>query len=191
VQFNTELDEMAREVKYGGLENASWRFNRVQIGRLVDNLPLELPGRETIITRLWTIISDVERSVLQNRIKAGFQAIDASLKAGDPKKCAKVIENLDELLKEAPDPAARKRLEEFRAGLLQLGEKGTQTKQLAAYQKLLDKADKLAFQQEWKKSIKGYQECQFWLSRNDVPNKNMLARDVQQKLEKAQAASTG
>jgi predicted Zn finger-like uncharacterized protein len=137
-QFNAELDETARQVKYGGLETAGWRFNRVQIGRLVDNLPLEVPSREAIIARLWTIISDVERSSLQNRTRALIQAIEAYLKACDAKKAAKAIETLSELLKETPNPAASKRLEELRASLLQLGEKGTETKQLAAFKKLLD-----------------------------------------------------
>src|SRR5205807_1141128 len=79
--FNRELDDMAREMKYGGLEGSTWRFQRVQVGRLVDSLPADVPGRESIIARLWTTISDVERAIFKKRVTEEIREIEGSLQA--------------------------------------------------------------------------------------------------------------
>lgn len=189
-RYNAELDEMARQLKYGGFVSSAsaWRFNRIQIGRLVDELPAELPQRETIIARLWSVVSDVERASLQSHMKDAIQEIDDALNGTDAKKATKGIERLRELLNELHDSSGHKQLDDFLARLAAIEQRAVYEKLLVAYQKLLDKADKLAFQQDWKKSVKAYQECLFWLSRNDVPNKKSLEHTAQQKLSVAQAA---
>jgi hypothetical protein len=109
-----------------------------------------------------------------------------ALKAGDEKRASKAIGRVASLLSEAHDSAANTKLEDLRAGFRLLQDKSRDAKQQLVYRKLLDKADKLAFQQEWKKALKAYQECLFWLSRNNLSNKTELVADAQQKLTDAE-----
>jgi hypothetical protein len=151
--------------------------------------PTELPGRERIIARLWTIVSDIEKTLFKNRIRDEAQEAEAALKAGDAKKASKAIDSLAGSLSEGHDPGANTNLERLRSGLRLLGDKSQNAKQLIVCRKLLDKADKLAFPQERKKAIKTYQECLFWLSRNNISNKTGLVADAQQKLSEAETRS--
>jgi|GEM_PF-4849006 len=185
-RFNEGLEEMGRQVKYEGVKSGGWRFSRLQVGRMLDQLPEVVPGREAIISRLWTIVSDIERASRNETIDELLENIESNLAHSNVKLASKEIDRLHETLKDAPDPALAKKLEAFNQRIQKIDEEARGERQIAAFRKLLDKADKLAFQGESKKAVKAYQECLFWLSRNDLPNKETVEADAQEKVSKAQ-----
>jgi hypothetical protein len=190
-RFNEQLDEMARVIKYEGVGAADWHFNRLNIGRFVDALPSDVPGRETIVARLWTTVSDVERAAASRDIEEQTEEVQQALKNGDVKKAEKAITGLRELIAGCPSSGASTAIAEFEAVLAKIQSSKVWEMQSAAFQKLLDKADKLAFQQESKKAVKAYQECLFWLSRYELPEKDRVQGEVEQKLHALQTENPG
>ncbi len=180
--FNQELDEMARVIRYQGLEAADWHFNRLSVGRLVDSLPPDVPARDEIVTRLWTMVSDVERTATAGDIDALAGEVRQCIGSADSKKAGKALAKLREVMGDAPMAENVRLLAELESQVERLQSEKVNEKQSAAFQKLLDKADKLAFQQESKKAVKAYQECLFWLSRNELPGKGELQANLQEKL---------
>jgi len=189
--FNEELDEMARVIKYQGIDEVDWRFNRLNVGRLVDSLPPDVPGRDEIATRLWTIVSDVERAAAKRDADEQTEEVRQALKTGDTKKAEKTLVKLRELTSDPPTGVSAALIAELESELQRLQSDEVGEKQSAAFQKLLDKADKLAFQHETKKAVKAYQECLFWLSRNELPDKERVQTEVEHKVRVLEANSAG
>lgn len=186
-QFNEQLDELARAVKYQGADVADWHFDRLSIGRLVDSMPPDVPGRESIVSRLWTMVSDIERAAAKRDVDEQTEKVRQALQTGGVKNAEKALTKLRELITEHPNSGAPEMIVEFESAIKELEAAKTDDQQLSAFQKLLDKADRLAFQQESKKAAKAYQDCLFWLSRNELPDKGSVQSEIEQKLRTLQA----
>jgi len=180
--FNQQIDEMARVIRYKGARSANWQFDRLSVGRLIDSLPKAVPDRQEIVERLWTIVSDVEQASSAETIKDVAHKVTEALKAGDSKKAQKALARLRSFCSGERGDSYESMLSEFEVELGHVRTGEANRKQRAALQKLLDKADKLAFQGDDKRAIKAYQECLFWLTRNEVPDKDILRTDVERKV---------
>lgn len=58
---------------------------------------------------------------------------------------------------------------------------------MAEFQELKTKAEKLAFQAENKKAVKAFQECLFWLSRNEIDGKAHHEATIEDAIRKLQS----
>lgn len=182
-EFNDYLAELARELELGDPNRAPWRWDRVNLGRMVDQLPADVPGRDRIISSLWTIVSDIERQSDHAHFEKLVADTEAALQDVDLKVAEKTFKKLRAFLGEARVPDAALTVERLRTGLELLRAAASANKRTAEFQKLLDKAEKLVFQSEWKKAVKAYQECLFWLSRNEHPDADRLRSEVEKQME--------
>lgn len=183
-RFNDQISEMSRTIKYGGFESAGWQFERVQIARLIDSLPPEVPGRTEIASRLWFVASEVERRVFENKLTQISTEFDGAIEGSDAKKAARLVSKMKELIGDNPRSDLRSRLASCESELAGIETTMRDGKLLAEFQKLKTKAEKLAFQGENKKAIKAFQECLFWLSRNEIDGKALQQATIEQAIQK-------
>jgi len=181
--FNQEIDEMARVIRYKGVTEAVWRFDRLTVARMLDSLPPNVPERDALVSGLWSIVSDVEFLVAQREAQELTVEVRRAIDSADAKAAEKSLRKLGELARDAPSAASAALLTDLESELRRVQSAETAKKQMAAFQKLLEKADKLAFQHEKKRAAKAYQECLFWLSRNELLEKESLQADVDRKIE--------
>ena len=128
-------------------------------------------------------MSDVEFLVAQREAQELTVEVRRAIDSADAKAAEKSLRKLGELARDAPSAASAALLTDLESELRRVQSAETAKKQMAAFQKLLEKADKLAFQHEKKRAAKAYQECLFWLSRNELLEKESLQADVDRKIE--------
>lgn len=186
--YNRQVEELERFMRYGEGEEARWQFSRLRIGQMVDSIPPDLAERESIVTRLWTIVSDVERPARKAYVDDLVREAKEAIELQDVKKAQRVLSSLKSEEGVLLDAAMAAQVKAFEEACGSLCSVRTSDKERAAFAKIVEKADKLAFQQEAKKALKAYQECLFWLSRHELPEKATLQADVEEKLKRVQDA---
>lgn len=186
-RFNDQISEMSRTIKYGGFESAGWQFERVQIARLVDSLPAEVPGRNEIASRLWFVASEVERRVFESTLKQISTEFDDAIEGSDAKKAARLLSKMKDLVGDNPRSDLRSQLARCEGELARIETSKRDEKLLAEFQELKTKAEKLAFQAENKKAVKAFQECLFWLSRNEIDGKAHHEATIEDAIRKLQS----
>jgi len=158
---------------------------------LVDALDESVPGRTTLVRRLWGFISDVERLVNDRLVQESEDSLKNAIQECDLKKSQKALAKFKLILEEAKVAHWRERTAEWERSVGILESTQASDKQLQALNKLLEKADKLAFQENWKKAITAYQDCMFWLSRNSCPRKAQLQSETEAKLNAVKSKLVG
>ena len=187
VSFNDFINELARAWRYEEGTSRRYKFDRAQVAEQIDDIPKSLTGRQKIVDRLWTLIGQAEREISQDEldtlVKDALVAVDGS----DVNRTERLIAKIQTLVSDGPWLKGAANLEKLETAHLKLVEDQATEKRRVEFQKLLTKADKFAFLEEVKKAAKAYQECLFWLTRNDLPDKGQIERDTRGKLETAQA----
>lgn len=194
-----ELNRKVMDVSDALRKNDHWQFDhlmeRGETELLLDKLD-RLPGISDLRVAVWTLVSDLERKAAdakqaeeserqQNRLDYLATQIRSSIEAGSLSRAKKWLTEYRESGTKSPE---LDQLETAVTALEQEQETGAARK---AYAKLEEKAAKLSFTGEHKKAVKAWQECLFWLSRNEHPEKRAMEEAAQKALEAANAAQTG
>lgn len=186
--FNRFIDELNRAWRYEVGASRKYRFDRANVAEHIDEIPRTLPGRQGLVDRLWILVGQAEREIAQEALEELVRSANATLETGEIKRLEKTIAKIRELVSSATWLASSQQVANIERGHQTLLERQAEQNHRAEFDKLLTKGDKFAFLAENKKAIKAYEECLFWLSRNQLTDIEELDRAVRQKLDTVQDA---
>lgn len=193
-ELNRNVLEIANAIQNGD-DYVSGLLSRVEAEQLLDKIPTGDPQLNGIRAYVWTLVSDIEQYQKQKetediavrqsaQLDYHVKSFDAAVDAGSEARAKKWFGDIRVLLEDGRKPTVdinelENRLEEFlkRRTLANLAKN---------YTKLEEKAAKLLFKGEDKKAGSAYQDCLFWLSRNEHPEHAKMVEDAESGLSQTQ-----
>ncbi len=194
-----ELNRKVMAVADALRKNDRWGLDhlmeRGETELLLDKLD-RLPGISNLRVAVWTLVSDLERKATdaekaeeserqQNRLGYLATQIRSSVEAGSVSRAKKWLTEYRDSGTKGPE------LAELESAVAALEQGQAVDAARKAYAKLEEKAAKLSFTGEHKKAAKAWQECLFWLSRNEHPEKQQHEIAAQKALEAANTTQSG